>query len=222
MTRNSSSNKLYRLIFSMIFVSFVLVLTPRTDVVTSQSLPEDARIFGGPERKLYNGVPTKLPLKFEMKNVTSQKWAHDLEIELTNNSDKPIYYMHVFLTIPGVKDPTTGYRVGFLLKYGRIQLIDFHEPLKVDDVPIKPGEKHTFRISEGDAKGWDYRREKEGLAEPKFLKLEFQQINFGDGTGYITTAGKPVDIRKKSSRIRDCISPPNEPPNKTAFLSQFI
>lgn len=197
MTHNPSSNKLYRLIFFIIFVAFVLVLIPRTDVVTSQSLPEDPRIFGGPERKLYNGVPSKIPLKFKIRNVTSEKWVRDLEVEITNTSDKPIYYMHMYVIVPGAKDPETGHQIGFLLKYGRIELIDFNEPVRADDVPIRPGERHIFKISEGDASGWESFRKKNGKPEPKAVELVFQVINYGDGTGFRNTSASPVNIHRR-------------------------
>lgn len=209
MTHNPSSNRLFRLIFSLTFVSFVLVLTPRTDVVISQNLPEDSRIFGGPERKLYNGVPSKVPLKFKIRNVTSEKWVRDLEVEITNTSDKPIYYMHMYVMVPGAKDPGTGHQIGFLLKFGRIQLIDFNEPIRADDVPIKPGESHTFKISEGDASGWENLQRKNGKAEPKAVELVFQLINYGDGTGFRNTSASPVNIHRKVGLDADRIRPPN-------------
>lgn len=195
MIYNASSNHLYKLITGIAVLAFFSVLPTATGVVSSQDVSQDPRIVGGPERRLYNGVPTKLPLKFDIKNVTSETWVHELEVEVTNTSAKPIYYMDMYIFMSGVK--FQGVRIGFWLKYGRVQLISFSEPLLPEDVPIKPGGKHTFKISESDAKGWDTLRVQEGKAEPKFLKLLFQRINFGDGTGYQTTAGQPVDIKKK-------------------------
>jgi hypothetical protein len=74
------------------------------------------------------------------------------------------------------------------------------EPLVPEDVPIKPGEKHIFKISEADARSWDILRKKESRAELKHLKVLFQNINFGDGTGFTTTSGKPVNIHRKVNR----------------------
>src|SRR5688500_18133169 len=41
----------------------------------------------GQEKKFAIGVPAHLPLKIKVKNVNSKKWAHDLEVEVTNTSD---------------------------------------------------------------------------------------------------------------------------------------
>lgn len=149
------------------------------------------------EKKIAIGVPSHLPLKIKVKNLNSKKWAHDLEVEVTNTSDKPIYFLDFYLTLPGIKG-LLGSNVGFWLRYGRPELIDFSTPLNSDDIPIKPNEKYTFRIPEDSAKGWDYLREKEGRPEPSNIKLVFQGLNFGDGTGYADTSGSAVDIHKQT------------------------
>jgi hypothetical protein len=142
-------------------------------------------------------------LKVKVKNLNSKKWAHDLEVEVTNTSDKPIYFLDFYIILPGING-LMGSRVGFWLKYGRVELMSFSAPLAPDDVPIQPGEKYTFKIPESSAKGWDYLREKEGRPEPKVMKLIFQVLNFGDGTGFLDTSGAPVDIHKKISLEKPC------------------
>lgn len=198
MTHNSWKI-LRKLVMAIAALSATSLLPNATNVVRGQRLSEDSRVFGGPERKLYNGVPAKLPLAFAVRNVTSERWVHDLEIEVTNTSDKPIYYMDMYVFLVGVKGPE-GSTIGYWLKYGRIQLISFLEPVLPEDVSIAPGEKYTFKISKSDAKSWEVLKAKEGRAEPKSLKLLIQRINFGDGTGFRTTSGKPVNIHRKVSR----------------------
>lgn len=196
MTHNASSSHICFLVCRTTMIglfSLSLIASGR-----SQDVPQDPRIFGGPERKLYIGVLTKLPLKFNVKNVTSERWVHELEVEITNTSDKPIYYIDMYLFMSGVK--FQGKQMGFWLHYGRVKLVDFSESLLPTDVPIKPGGKHTFKIDEGEAKSWDSFKSQEGRPEPKFMEILFQRINFGDGTGFETTAGEPVDIHKKVSR----------------------
>lgn len=198
MTHKASLNHLYSLIFRIV----VLALFPLslTAIIKSQNVPQDPRIFGGPERRLYNGVPTKLPLKFDVKNVTSERWVHELEIEVTNSSDKPIYYLDMVLFLVGAKALVGNLDISFWIHYGRVELKDFSEPLLPGDIPIKPGQKHIFKIPESNAKTWDYLRTKEGRAEPRHLKLLFQQINYGDGTGFTNTAGEPVNKYRKITR----------------------
>lgn len=161
----------------------------------------------GQEKKFAVGVPPHLPLKIKVKNVNSKKWVHDIEVEVTNTSDKPIYYLDFYIDLPGIKG-LIGSTVGFWLHYGRPQLIDFTMPVLPEDVPLEPGEKYTFKIPESSANGWDHLREKEGRPEPKAMKLIFQRINFGDGTGYSDTSGSPVNIHKKMSSNRTCVPPP--------------
>jgi hypothetical protein len=90
--------------------------------------------------------------------------------------------------------------LGFWLHYGRAELIEFATPLGPDDVPLQPVETYAFKISEGSANGWDYLKAKEGRPEPTMIKLLFQQLNFGDGTGYSDSGGTPVDIHKKKNQ----------------------
>ena len=151
----------------------------------------------GRERKMGIGIPKHLPLKFEIRNLSSDRWVYDLEIEVTNTSTKPIYYLDFFITMPGYKSKITGNKLGFWFRYGRIQLVDFAESLLPDDVPIAPGEKHTFKIPESNAKGWEETSKREGRPEPTVFNLQFQGLNFGDGTGFVTTAGEPVNMHRK-------------------------
>jgi len=150
------------------------------------------------ERKIGIGIPKHLPLKFEVRNLNSDRWVYDLEIEVTNTSTKPIYYLDFFITMPGYKSKMTGNKLGFWFSYGRKELVDFAAPLLPDDIPIAPGEKHTFKIRETLAKGWEEQSKKEGRPEPKVFSLQFQGLNFGDGTGFVSTAGEPVDMHRKS------------------------
>ena len=186
--------------FMRIVLVLVSILPGATNVVTGQRLGEDPRMFGGPERKFYVGVPTKVPLKFDVRNVTSDDWVRDLEIEVTNTSDKPIYYLDMRLFLVGTKLPLRDSEVSYWIKYGRIDLISVSAPLVPEDNPISPGEKHIFKLTESDAKSWDYPKNIERVAEPKALKMLFQNLNFGDGTGFSDTSARPVDIHRKVSR----------------------
>lgn len=161
----------------------------------------------GQEKKFAIGVPAHLPLKIKVKNVNSKKWVHDIEVEVTNTSERPIYFLDFYIVLPGING-LLGSKVGFWLHYGRPELLDFTTPLLPDDVPLKPGEKYTLKIPESSATGWDYLREKEGRPEPKVMKLMFQRINFGDGTGYLDSSGAPVNIHKKMSLNKTCVPPP--------------
>lgn len=167
-------------------------------------------------KKLGIGVPSHVPLRVKVKNLNSKKWAHDLQVEVTNTSDKPIYFLSLYVTLPGIKG-LLGSDVGFWLKYGRVELMEFSTPIQIDDVPIEPSEKYTFKIPESSAKGWDYLRDKESRPEPKKLGLVFQALNFGDGTGFVDSGGTPVNIHKKINLNKTCVPPPSSFPTEQAF-----
>jgi hypothetical protein len=179
-------------------------------------------VASGQEKKLGIAIPSRVPLKIKTKNLNSKKWVHDLEIEVTNTSEKPIYFLSLYLTLPEIKG-LLGSRVGFWLRYGRVELMDFSTALNSDDVPIQPGQKHVFIIPESSAKGWDHLREKEGRSEPKVIELIFQVLNFGDGTGFLDASGAPMNIHKKLSLNRVCSPPPEDvPESSTPLLSSFL
>lgn len=155
------------------------------------------------ERQLENKIPKHLPIRVKVKNLNSARWERDLEVEIKNVSDKPIYYMRFGIAMPDVI--SGGHPMGFSLQYGRTQLIFFTEPLQPDDAPLLPGETYTFKLREQEVQGWEsfVRRNNLPKGEPKKIRLILGEINFGDGTGFRTTGGLPVDIHKKQSR-NDC------------------
>jgi hypothetical protein len=168
-----------------------LGVKPTTQEVAAQAQPE---------RELEDKIPKHLPIKIKVKNLHRENWARDLEIEVTNTSSKPIYYLFLILTLPEVKSDSNR-TMGFQLGYGRNALVDFAAPLQANDVPLKPGESYTLKIPEQFSRGWERFAERRKLpkAEPKKVLIRFGQLNFGDGTGFSATDGEPIDIHPKQS-----------------------
>ena len=154
------------------------------------------------ERELEDAIPKHLPLKIKVKNLKSEKWVSDFEIEITNTADKPIYYLAMFIDLPDVITENNR-NLGFPLQYGRGALISFAVPLQPDDVPIKPGESYTLKIPERLQLGWERFVKRRGVSkdEPKKIKFIFQALNFGDGTGFRFTSGRPFDIHKRRREL---------------------
>jgi len=152
------------------------------------------------ERVLEDKIPKHLPLKIKVKNLKNERWTRDLEIEVTNTSHKPIYYLFLNLSLPDIKSDSNR-TMGFQLGYGRQELVSFAAPLKPDDVPIRPGESYTLKIPAQFSRGWERFAEKRKLSktEPKKILLRFGQLNFGDGTGFSATDGEPIDIYGRRS-----------------------
>jgi hypothetical protein len=158
------------------------------------------------ERKFENGIPPNMPIKVKIRNEQSFKdlnnehWMHDLEIEVENRSDKPIYHLLLSLTLPDILTENNR-SLTFPLRYGRPELVDFSAPLQPDDVPIRPGESYVFKIPEQLQQGWARFITRRNLPkdEPKKAQLEFLNLNFGDGTGFGTSDGAPIDIHRKQA-----------------------
>ncbi len=208
-----------RLVISALTGSLLCVLISSTRIDSSRaSHQESESVPPGLAKKLAIGIPSHVPLKIKVNNLNHKKWVHDLEVEVTNTSDKPVYFLSLYIVLPEIKG-LLGSKVGFWLSYGRTELIDFSTTPKPDDKAIEPGEKYTFKIPESSAKGWDYLREKEGRPEPRVLKLIFQELNFGDGTGYADTSAAPVNTHKTLNFNKTGVPPPNLAGNLTTQLS---
>src|SRR5438270_10781773 len=69
------------------------------------------------ERELEDKIPTHIPLKIKIKNYQGEHFLRDLEIEVTNTGDKPIYYLLLLLDLPEIVAPN-GATVGYSLAYG--------------------------------------------------------------------------------------------------------
>ncbi len=175
----------------LLVASFFMIRGAR--LVLSKATPSAQENPSRPQtKKLVNLIRHHLPLKVKVKNFHNEKWVRDLEVEVTNTSDKPIYFLEFFVVMRDVKS-VNGNPVGFPLRYGRMALVDYTTPLQSDDVGIQPGETYTFKTSERHLKGWEIN--KENRPEPKRVDLIFVQLNFGDGTGFQGTAGTPVPRR---------------------------
>lgn len=173
------------------------------------------------ERELEDNIPKHLPLKIKVKNLKSEKWVREFALEITNTSDKPIYYLDINISLPDVITENNR-NLGFPLKYGRGALISFAVPLEPDDVPIKPGETYTLQIPEQLQQGWERFVARRGIAkdEPKKIKFIFQKLNFGDGTGYRFPSGIPFDIHKRRRELQKgngaAAVSPDKPPSRSS------
>ncbi len=152
------------------------------------------------ERDLEDKIPKHLPIKVKIKkekekafkDLNNEKWARDLELEVTNTGDKAIYFLALQLILPEIKSPD-GYPMGFSLRYGRIELINLAAQILTQDIPILPGQSHVFKLSEKKARAWEVFASEMKLpkTEPKKVQLQFYVLNFGDGTGFQTKLGTP-------------------------------
>lgn len=177
------------------------------------------------EFKIPKHVPIKVKLKKEkeqaIKDLRNEKWYQDFQIEVTNTSDKPIYYLNIWLVYPEIISES-GKRVGVVLRYGRMDFVDFNSRLVPSDVPILPGATISLEIPEQDQKGWVFHKTHEGRSDPKKVEVELTQVSFGDGTGFNGSDGRPYPFNRTQSSNRLCSEEQKEPPEKNnKRLSRF-
>jgi hypothetical protein len=158
-------------------------------------------------REVVDKIPKHLPIKIKIKKEKEEKvkdlknedWIGDLEVEVTNTGTKPIYFLQIVLDLPDVFAPN-GVNIAVRLEYGRGELIALDEPLRPDDVPIKPGEVAVLTAPAVRVGNWKRARAKGTLTNPKKIEFFFQLINFGDGMGFGGTTGVPLpDIKERGA-----------------------
>lgn len=163
------------------------------------------------ERKVktrtFHGMPLKVK---EVRNLQKgeDEWFRDLEIEVENISDRPIYFISLMIEFPNIPAPPPQMRpdgitparttTGFGLTYGAWRLLDVSRLATPEDVPLEPGETYVFKIPDSRVLGLEHIKRTESLPHDATdkLDLEFDTISFGDGTGYIA-GEKRVYPKKK-------------------------
>lgn len=137
------------------------------------------------ERIIEDQIPIGLPLTIEIRNLKTDSLLREIEVKVTNASNKPVYYVSVDIVLP-YNLSEAGYPLGFPLIYGRPELIKFDSPLEPNDQPLSAGESAILKIEEKYLLAFDNRKAKPATAqeEVKLAYLMFRGLNFGDGTGF--------------------------------------
>ncbi|HEX8291366.1 MAG TPA: hypothetical protein VF570_06415, partial [Pyrinomonadaceae bacterium] len=168
-----------------------------------------AQSDGKGEREVEEKIPKHLPIKVKvrkpekLKDASNEDWLGELEVEVTNTGAKPIYYLYISVFLPDVVAPT-GHNFGFPLQYGRTRLVAFDEPVGPDDVPLLPGEVVVLKVPAEQAELWRRGREKGDRANPRKIEFIFSNINFGDGTGFVTSDGVPIPNTRERGANDTC------------------
>ncbi|HZG51471.1 MAG TPA: hypothetical protein VEZ40_04980 [Pyrinomonadaceae bacterium] len=156
------------------------------------------------ERELEDKIPKHLPIKVKVKNsekvkdLNNDQWMRDVEIEVQNTGDKPIYYLRLSLYFVDVT-LESGAQLGFPIDYGNPQFVDFEKRATSQDVPLRPGETYVYQFSKRWAGRWEKFKVNRQLPHPKKIGLQFEVLSYGDGTGFVSTGGTPVPNKQESN-----------------------
>lgn len=150
------------------------------------------------KRTFENKIPTHVPLKVKIKKEKEDKaldagnkdWFRDIEIEVTNTSDKPIYFLALDVVMPDVLTDS-GVMMTFPIRYGRTDFYDHNAKPGRDDIPIEPKATHTFSFEEDNKVGYAAWRGKNKKNDPEKLEVWFSHLSFGDGTGFTSLSAVP-------------------------------
>ena len=145
------------------------------------------------ERKFTVKEFKDMPLEVKVKNLQSTSWHKDIEIEIKNISNKPIYFVLAYLIFPD--DKVSDGEVGLPLAFGKRENVRIDHLSDPDDAHIDPGKTYVFKVSEPYRQGFEGRHKRYPNLD-KNLLLRFAVISFGDGTGF--EVGEPRDRRGKT------------------------
>jgi hypothetical protein len=168
------------------------------------------------ERQVDNDVPKHVPIKVKLKaekaakfkDLSNSDWLRDFELEVTNTSDKPIYFLELWVELPDMVSENNN-PLAFSLRYGRIDFIHFNTRPIETDVPIQPGETHNFTIDEKWIRGWEQGKARTKRSDPKRVRFVFVDLSFGDGTGF-TGGGEAYPYKKEQSSTASCRGGPKQ------------
>jgi hypothetical protein len=210
----SASANLRAWVVLLIFGALLLIMRNLSTPGSAQSPSSTPVAQSGNQRILENTVPSEVPIKFKIKkekeesfkSKTNENWLREFELELTNIGDKPIYFLYLTLA-SDVK--VRGDRLVFPLVFGRAALGDIISPARPDDISIKPGETHVFKIHPGQVPAWERAVRDGDQPDATMLRAELQAISFGDGTGFFGNHPYPPASGQKS-RLDGRVRQPNK------------
>jgi hypothetical protein len=125
-----------------------------------------------------------------------RKRVRELELEVVNTGDKPIYLIYMEL----ITDVKLGnVPLVFSLVYGRAELGDIITKAELVDVPIKPGETYVFKIHPGQVPAWEQSLREKSHPDALRIKAKLELLSFGDGTGYFGNHPYPPADKPRSA-----------------------
>ena len=186
-----------RAVTALILIGIVSVLLFSRLALVQNAAPQATR------RSFENKIPPQVPLIVRIKkdkeekalDVNNKNWFRDIEIEVTNTSDKPIYFLSMDIVLTDVRTQRD-VPITFPLRYGRTDFYDHNTTPTRGDIPIEPKATYTFAFEEDNKIGWEAWRARNNKHDPLKLEVWFSHLNFGDGTGFTSMSGLPFPFKQ--------------------------
>ena len=129
-----------------------------------------------------------LPIEIvALRNFQCEHWVRELELEMRNVSDKPIYGVYITLYLPDDKGEDGHSSIAVTLEYGRSDLLHPRHRPSPDDRPIAPGETAALKVDARISRGYEHHVKTKNVPKQASydVRMIVTAINFGDGTGFI-------------------------------------
>jgi hypothetical protein len=177
-----------RLLLLIIFGAASIFLIKAIYALGTAQSPESS----GQERKIKTRDFKDMPVALvEVRNMESETWYEDLEIELKNVSNKPIYFLTAYLEFPD--EQLSWGTSGVHLSWGDPKKLDDRRFADSDAEHVDPGETFVVTIPKMYMKGLSAKQRLRPQVT-KNLRLWFEKTYFGDGTGF-ESEGRWRDFR---------------------------
>lgn len=204
------------IVFSILAAIGCIVLFVTLGLVQSASTQVTKRSF---ENKIPSHVPIKIKIKKEKEekalDINNKNWFRDIEIEVTNTSDKRIYFLSLNLELADLAPDRPNALRTFFLGYGRGEFYEQNTKPIPEDIPIEPKATHTFIIDENQRNGFEKWRSQNNGRDTFKLQISINHLSYGDGTGFTTLGAIPFPFKSTPEELGRCL-PKSRPPDEWA------
>jgi hypothetical protein len=145
-------------------------------------------------------VKVKKEKEEKVKGLDNKNWVHDLQVEITNTSNKPIYFVSLWVVLDVVN--RDGIHLVFPIQYGRPEFMASETRPTKDDKPIQPNETVMLDVPESVVRSWDVNIAAGTTGQPRKLEFKLVHLNFGDGSGF-DGAGTAFPYARTSNTCRE-------------------
>lgn len=174
-----------------LFLTVLLVLANGQSVRVNRLAPQTP---SADARRMLISRPSKMPEKSTVaisaiRYLQGDQFLRDLEIEVQNNSGRPIYHLEIDLTFPELTITREDGKLSTLIipiMFGRQELMNPGEFAASTERAIQPAERYTFKIPELYLKGMELHLTRNNIPVSAITKVQLRiyELSFGDGTGF--------------------------------------